>query len=297
MRGNLAVAGDGAARHHRPVSRVALASLGSALLLACTPEPASTVEMRQTVVEVVDQGRAMAIEGAMVGLVGAVDVHEVDLEKIADATATAAAATLPCAAIERLGAVALRIDFGAPEAPCALQFKPAGEGEDALELGLSGGLRVVYTRPDPGTLLASLYYEPLRGDDTALDGLSQLTWAEDGSQRLVSEIRVDAVTERQVEVQSDKLLVRSEGVLKIDGWRRWQTLMGRWEMDLAGVEFAPGAILPTAGLAAVATPFNHTIVLDFAREVGGFRVRASGGRRDRLFDVTATGDVLDAGDG
>lgn len=287
MRGNVAVAGTRPGRQDRAVTRVVLASFWSAVLLGCTPEPASTVEMRQAVVEVVDQGRALAIEVAMVELVGTVDL-EADVGAIADAAAEAAGTALPCATIERPSAVALRINFGPAESPC-----PIGDGG----VGYSGGLRVVYTRPGPKTLLASLYYEPLRGDATALDGFAELTWAEDGSQRLVSEIRVDAVTERQVEVQSDLLLFRTEGDVKIDGWRRWQTLMGRWEMDLAGVVFEAAAFLPHAGLAAVETPFNHTIVLDFTREDGVARVRANGGRRDRLFEVSRTGEVIDAGDG
>lgn len=264
--------------------RVALVWTASLVPLACTPEPASTVEMRQTVVEMVDQGRAMAIEDAMVALVGTVGV-EGDIGAVADAAATAAAAALPCAAVTRPGAVAVRIAFGQPGVPCV------HEG-----IAYSGALRVVYTRPEPGTLLATLYYEPLVGDETRLDGRSQLTWADDGSQRLVTEIRIDAVTQRQVEIQSDRLLFRSQGDLKVDGWRRWQTLMGRWEVDLAGLVFAPSAIVPHAGLAAVETPFSHTIVLDFAREGNAARVRVNGGRRDRVFEITPDGEVIDAGD-
>jgi hypothetical protein len=264
--------------------RVALASLTSLALAGCTSEPASTVEMRQTVVEMVDQGRAMAIEDAMVALVGAVDVDE-DVGAIADAVAADVGAALPCAVVGRLGAVALRIDFGPAETPCV------HEG-----VGYSGALRVVYTRPSPDTLLATLHFEPLIGDATRLDGESQLTWEADGSQRLVTEIRVDAVTQRQVEIQSDRLLFRSEGDLKVDGWRRWQTLMGRWEVDLAGLVFAPSAIVPHLGLAAVETPFSHTIVLDYTREGEVARVRVNGGRRDRIFEITPEGEVIDAGD-
>jgi hypothetical protein len=263
----------------------ALALSASAALLACTPEPASTVEMRQTVVEVVDQGRAMAIEDAIVALVGTVDPDE-SLTAIADAVVAGAATSVPCAVVERPGAVALRIWFGNKDTPCPF----AG-------IGFSGTMRVVYTRPDGQGLLASVYYEPLRGDSTLLDGFSQLTWAADGSQRLVTEIRVDTVTERQVEVQSDRLLSHVDDALKVEGWRRWQTLMGSWEADLAALLLAPAEFMPHSGLAAVDTPFNHTIVLDFIHEAGAARVRANGGRRDRLFEISAEGEVIDAGDG
>lgn len=263
---------------------LALAVTAPVASFACTPEPASTVEMRQTVVEVVDQQRAMAIEDAMVALLSPADPGG-SLEAIADAVAATAAA-VPCATVERPSAVALRVDFGAKDTPCGL----AG-------VDYSGSLRVVYTRPDGLGLLASMYYEPLRGGATVLDGFSQLTWADDGSQRLVTEIRVDTVTERQVEIQSDRLLSRVDDGLKVEGWRRWQTLMGRWDADLAGLVLAPGEFMPQAGFIDVDTPFNHAIVLDCMHEDGGARVRANGGRRDRLFEITPEGEVIDNGDG
>ena len=80
----------------------------------------------------------------------------------------------------------------------------------------------------------------------------------------------------------------------MDGWHRWQTLMGRWEMELAGWELVRGEPVPGRGLARVSTPFEHEIVLDF---VGGTQVRANGGRRDRVFAVAADGAVTDLGDG
>lgn len=251
--------------------------------LACTPEPASSVELRQAVVEMVDQGRAMAIEDAMSELFGGVDVAA-SLPEITDAAMTAAEA-LGCATVERTGEAALSLDFGAPDSPCVVDG-----------LGHVGALRVEYARPEGSALVATLFYEPLAGGDATLEGFSQLTWAADGSRRLVTEIRLDAVTERQIEIQSDRLSYAADGALQIDGWRRWQTLMGRWEMELAGLRLAPAEFIPQSGLVSIETPFSHTVVLDFARQGGAMRVRANGGRRDRLFEVTAEGEVLDLGD-
>lgn len=266
-------------------ARVALLSLVLAALIGCTPEPASTVEMRQTVVEIVDQGRAMAIEDAMATVFGSVDPQD-DLSAIADAAESSAALTVACAKVVRESEVELKVTFDAASDPCALDG-----------IVYAGTLRVEYARPSPGAVLTTLYYEPLTGDETTLEGFSQLTWTDDGSQRLVTEIRLDAPNQRQIELQSDRILYRSEGALKVDGWRRWQTLMGRWEADLAGLFFAAGEPLPHVGLASVTTPFSHTVVLDFTRSGGAAQVRVNGGRRDRLFEVSAAGDVIDLGDG
>lgn len=266
-------------------ARVALPSLLTAALVGCTPEPASTVEMRQAVVEIVDQGRAMAVEDAMAALFGAVDPED-ELSAIADTAEANVGAALACAELERVSEVELRLAFGASPEPCELDG-----------IVYTGVVRVEYERPSAGTLLTTLHYEPLTGDETTLDGFSQLTWAEDGSQRLVTEIRLDAPNQRQVELQSDRIVLRSEGTLKVDGWRRWQTLMGRWEADLAGMFFEPGQPLPSVGLADVMTPYSHSVVLDFTRAGGAAQVRVNGGRRDRLFEISAEGDVVDLGDG
>lgn len=266
------------------LARVALLSQVPAALVGCTPEPASSVEMRQAVVEIVDQGRAMAIEDAMAGIFGAVDPDD-ELSAIADAAEARATDMLTCADVERVDPFALRVSFVVADESCALD-----------RIVYTGALRVEYERPDAEQLLTTLYYEPLTGDATTLDGFSQLTWGTDGSQRLVTEVRLDAPSQRQIELQSDRVLFRSAGELKVDGWRRWQTLMGRWEAELAGMYFDAGDPLPKVGLASVATPFSHTVVLDFTRAGGEAQVRVNGGRRDRLFEVSAAGDVVDLGD-
>lgn len=266
------------------VAVVSLVSLGLAPP-ACTPEPANTVEMRQTVVEMVDQGRAMAIEDAMAALFGAVDADAPELQTIADAAQAAATAALTCASVERTGEASLQLEIGAPDLPCVLGG-----------VGYVGLLRVEYARPSGTALLATLYYEPLLGDEALLDGFTQLTWGEDGSRRLVTEVRLDAVNQRQIEVQSDRVVFADGELLQLDGWRRWQTLMGQWEMEIAGLRVAPGEFVPRAGLAAITTPFSHTVVLDFLRMDEEARVRANGGRRDRMFEVTPEGEVIDLGD-
>ena len=157
----------------------------------------------------------------MAGEFGAVDPGD-ELAEIADAGEARATELLACAKIERVDAFTLRLAFDVGNDPCSLDG-----------IVYAGALRVEYARPEPDTLLTTLYYEPLTGDETTLDGFSQLTWGTDGSQRLVTEIGLDAPNQRQIELQSDRVLFRSAGELKVDGWRRWQTLMGRWEADLA----------------------------------------------------------------
>lgn len=240
--------------------------------------------MRQTILEVVDQGRVIAIEDAMAALIGEVD-HDAPLEEIAADVAEGVRAAVPCAEVTELTDVALRVAFASGIATC----NHAG-------VAYNGTLRVVYTRPRPEGLLVTIYYEPLTGDGTSIDGFSQLTWHDDGSARLVTEVRIDADS-RAIEVQSDRLLQRQGSAARVDGWRRWQTLMGRWELDIAAFVYDAPTLTPASGLGVVATPFDHQIVLDFAVVGGSAQIRANGGRRDRIFEVTPDGEVVDQGDG
>lgn len=259
----------------------------SALLAvsACAPEPASSVELRQTITEVVDLGRALAIEQTAVALSTDLDPAPEPAELAAQLLEDLAAST-PCAALSAYGETGLRVDFGPPGAPCS------GQGPD-----LSGSLRIVFTTPTAGERLATLTHLDLGRAGATLTGTTQITWGPDGTRQVVSELRLDSPEARQLEIQSDRIQADLAGGLKIDGWQQWQTLMGRWKLEIGGYELAPGALVPAAGVASVDTPYEHDVYLDFTGEVaGGLGVRANGGRRDHVFAVDANGKIVDLGE-
>lgn len=264
----------------------ALPLVAGAALVACVPEPASTQELLQTITEVVDQGRAMRVEGAIVDLTTRID-PEAEVDEIAEAVAAEAAAAVPCAEVSALGSAGLSIDFGAPDTPCV-----------HADIAFAGQLTVAFDRPGDGSLLATIDYEELVGDGSTLTGTTRVTWGPDATQRLVSELRLDSEAERQLEIQSDRIQRRYDGVVQIDGWHRWQTLMGTWLAEIGGWEVAPGGLLPGRGVANIDTPFEHDVYLDFrALDEGRFEIRANGGRVDRLYmiDPAAPEPIVDEG--
>jgi hypothetical protein len=264
----------------------ALPLAAGAALVACVPEPASTQELLQTITEVVDQGRAMRVEGAIVDLTTRID-PEAEVDAIAESVAADATAEVACAEVTALGRSELSIDFGPPDTPCV----HAG-------IAFAGQLTVVFDRPGDGSLLATIDYEELVGDGSTLTGTTRVSWGPDATQRLVSELRLDSDGQRQLEIQSDRIQRLYDGVVQVDGWHRWQTLMGTWLAEIGGWEVAPGGLLPSHGVANIDTPFEHDVYLDFrGLDAGRFEIRANGGRVDRVYtiDPAAAEPIVDEG--
>lgn len=259
-----------------------------AMIAGCTPEPASSQEILQTVQELVDQGRALAFETDMTTLAANVD-PDGEPEALRDAVMAAIGDEVACAVVVA-GAMSgdLRVDFD--------------DGCEVRGRALSGRLGVSYTRPHDG-LLVTLDFQELTSAGITLTGDTRISWGVDGTQRVVGELRLDAAAPgsdapgRQIEIQSDRIQRTYEGVRQLDGWLRWQTLMGNWKAELAGWELGPDAVLPGHGLTLVDTPFEHDVVVDHrAVGDGSIEVRANGGRADRVFVVAADGVITELDD-
>ena len=189
-----------------------------------------------------------------------------------------------CATVTAPSVHDVRVDFG-----------------DAADCGVAGGdftgaVQVRFSEPVRSGRLATITYEELASEGVSLGGTTQVSWGPDDSRRVISALRLE-VGDRHVEVQSDRIQRSQGGILEIDGWHRWQTLMGRWQMELAGWYLVRSELVPGRGLARIATPFDHEVVLDFTGPgPEGAVVRANGGRQDRVFAVAADGEIIDLGD-
>lgn len=253
---------------------------------ACAPEPASSVELRQTIADVVDLGRALAIEQTVVELGTDLDPGLTPAQLAMEVLAALAKST-PCASLERFGASGIHVEFGAPDSACS-----------EAEPRLAGALRIVFSAPDPDERLATLTHIDLERAGATLTGTTQVTWGMQDARRVVSELRLEDADARQLEIQADRIQREYEGALQLDGFQQWQTLMGRWELEIGGWELERGALVPRTGVASIDTPYEHDIFLDFTGAVPeGLEVRANGGRRDHVFAVDPLGKVVDLGEG
>jgi hypothetical protein len=267
-----------------------------AAIVGCTPEPASTQEILQTIHELVDQGRAIAIENAVVTIATNVD-PDGDPEDLRDDVVATITRDVACA-VATPGAAPedLEIDFG--DGCVAYGRSYAGRLLVTIERPAAPG------KPDGDTLLVTLGLKELTSEGTTLSGTTRVTWGVDNTRRVISELRLDSAAPdsdapgRQIEIQSDRIQRMYKGALQVDGWHRWQTLMGKWKAEIGGWELGPGGLMPERGLTSVDTPFEHDVFVDHAvAGDGAIEVRANGGRRDRVFMVAADGTITDLGDG
>lgn len=265
--------------------RSRMLALVASAALACGPDPASSVEIRQTIAELVDIGRALDLEQAAVALGSDLDPAATP-DALAMRLFTDLSEAVPCASLSRLGAAGLRVDFGVVEGSC-----------NPSTPDLAGALRIEFSAPSPYLRLATLTYLDLERAGSKLTGTTEITWGPDDTLRVVSELRLDSVAARQLEIQADRIQADTAAGVTFDGWHRWQTLMGRWTMELGGWTLRPGALLPIGGVASIDTPFEHDIFVDFTGDtMEGLGLRANGGRSDRLFVVEASGEVVDLGE-
>lgn len=260
-----------------------------AALTGCTPEPASSQEILQTVQELVDQGRAITIENAAVSWVANVD-PDGDPEDLRDDVAAMLTTDVACATVVPGEQPDVAIDFGAG---CMVDGR-----------SYTGGLTAAYSRPSKDTLLLTLIFDELTHEGTTLSGTTRITWGIDDTRRVVSELRLDSAGPdadqpgRQIEIQSDRIQRSHMGHLQVDGWHRWQTLMGKWKAEIGGWELESEILLPARGLTSVDTPFEHDVFVDYrAVGDGAVELRANGGRRDHVFMVAADGTITDLGEG
>lgn len=265
--------------------RSRLLALVASALLACGPDPANSVEIRQTIAELVDIGRAMDLELAAVALNSALDPAETP-EALANRLFADLDAAVPCASLSRLGETGLRVDFGSVGGSCS-----------SAAPDLAGALRIEFSAPNPDLRVATLTHLDLERAGSKLTGTTEISWGPEDTLRVTSELRLDSPAARQLEIQADRIQSGAAGEVQLDGWHRWQTLMGRWTMELGGWTLRPGALLPIDGVASIDTPFEHDIFIDFTGEVpGGLGLRANGGRSDRVFVVEPGGEVVDLGE-
>ena len=265
--------------------RSLLLALAASTALACGPEPAGSVELQQAVAELVDLGRALALEQSAVALCSGIDPVATP-EELATRLFADLSVDIPCASLSSLGATELRVDFGAVGGNC-----------NPGEPGLAGAVRITFDAPSPDLRVATLAHLDLERDGSTLTGTTLLTWGPEDTLRVTSELRLGSSSERQLEIQADRVQSDDAGELRLDGWHRWQTLMGRWAMELGGWRLRPGELLPVDGVASIDTPFEHDIYIDFIGEaLGGVGLRVNGGRKDRVFMVDASGEIVELGE-
>ena len=241
---------------------------------------ASASEMRAAMDEVALTGEAASLEDGIVEITTSFTLGD-GLETILEEVRAFAQSQAPCSTVESPEPGTLVIDFGELADGCEYRGKT-----------YAGVATVTFTLADDAVLVEHTY-EGITNGRVTLDGGARVTW-QDRSRRVETDFTFWA-EEGSLEVASDRTQTPLGGLgdgIRVDGSRDWTSARGTWALDIDGVEMRAVDPVPQAGAYTLSTPEDHVLGMSFSRiDDDTIEVSMTGGRRDRVFHVTAAGDV------
>ena len=191
------------------------------------------------------------------------------------------AQNLPCAAVA-LAESTVSVEWGVNPGTCS-----------GRERELSGHSSITVEKNEDDQVLVHHEWVDLSNGVVSVTGTADVTWDFDLTQRHVvhSTDWIYLPTGRQGHGEGDRVQTPlaggvAEGV-RIQGTRSWTGEKGRWDLTIDGVEIAWTDPAPRAGTYRLATPFDKSVSLGFARaDEDTISVTVTGPKRSFSFDVS-----------
>lgn len=272
-------------------TQLRLLPLSLALLAgACFDGAASNVEMREAVGEIVAEGQAQSLENEVIEITTDFTIGGA-IEDIAGKIRDLVESQIDCSTVTVVGAT-VEIDLGGLDDGCEYNGHT-----------FAGKIRLDFAYEGDGTkVVVDHTYTDLTNGSVTLNGTKTVTW-DDASRRVVHDYQWTR-DDRSVHATGDRvqtLLAPAMGLaggIEINGGRTWDTAKGAWDLAIDGVEVRWIDPVPQAGSYTLTTPRAKEIVMSFTRlDDDTIEVRVAGGRRDRIYHVTASGQIDDQGEG
>ncbi len=269
-------------RHGSTASLLSLTTLVLSLT-ACDTGDASSAEMRMAVDDAVATGQAQSLEDGILEITTDFTIGD-GLASAAQRIRDLVASQIPCSTISSPSADTLVIDFGTLDDECEFRGRT-----------FAGVVSLTVT-PGTDNVVVEHDYSGITDGVVTLDGHATVTWT-DGQRHIVTDFDFDGRRGR-FHASSDRTQTRiggpGEGV-RLNGVRDWSGPNGAWHLDIDDVEVRAIDPVPQDGSYVLDTPRGREITLSFERiDENTIEVTVSGGRRDRVFRVTSSGDVADA---
>lgn len=265
------------------------AALGLTLTTATGCERGlSWTEFREALDEAVLQGEGQAMANDVIEISTSFTIGQ-GLAELREEIRAFAESQAPCSTVTLDGDSGLTIDFGELGDACTYKGKTYA-GVVNIQLEVVGDEVLVHHS-----------YTGLQNEKVQLDGMVDVTWG-GGARHVVSDLQFVGDNyegePREVDVQADRTMTFIDpelglaGGVNIDGWRDWQGQRGEWHLDIDNVEVRGQDPVPQAGQYVLGTPEDKTVTLAFERlDDDTIQVTLTGPRRERVFEVTSTGDV------
>lgn len=243
-------------------------------------DEATATEMRQAMDEVALTGEAQGLEDGLVEITTSFTIGA-GVEAIVEEVRSFAESQAPCSTVESPEPGTLVIDFGVLGDSCAYRGKT-----------YAGVATVTFEVTDDAVLVTHAY-DGITNGRVTLDGDARVTW-QDRSRRVETDLTFTG-EHGTLEVESDRTQTPLGGLgdgIQVVGTRDWTSPRGSWALDIDDVQMRAVDPVPQAGSYSLTTPQEHVLGLSFERiDEDTIEVTMTGGRRDRVFQVTSIGDV------
>lgn len=257
--------------------------LACALVPACEIETVGATELRMAVDDVVATGQANSLEDGIVEITTSFTIGD-GLLQVAQTVRSFVESQIPCSTVSSPDEHTLVIDFGTLDDACTFDGRTYA------------GVVTVAFEPGADSVVIHHEYDGVTDGRATLDGTAEVTWTE-GSRHIVTSF--DFTGPRgSFSATSDRTQTRigaiGEGIT-VEGERDWHGPNGDLHLDIEDVEIRAVDPVPQDGSYALTLPSGKQLTMTFERiDADTIEVRVEGGRRDRIFRVSSSGDVDEA---
>ncbi len=260
-----------------------MGTLGLSLTAGCDfGDRVAGEQMRQAMEEIVLTGDAQGLEDGVVEITTSFTIGD-GVDSIIAEVRAFAESQAPCSTVTSSDPGSLTIDFGTLEDACTYRGKTyAGVVTVSWEVGAEDVV-VIHD------------YDGLTNGRVMLNGDATVTWG-----RAMRRVQTDVAFEGEsanVEIESDRtqtLIGELGDGIRVAGTRDWTGPSGSWALGIDDVEIRAVDPVPQAGTYTLTTPDDKVLTLSFSRlDDDTIEVSMTGGFRDRVFLVTAAGQISD----
>lgn len=249
---------------------------------ACQPLYATNTELRMAINDVVATGEAASLEDGVLEITTDFTLAD-GLDAIVAEVRAFLESQVPCSTVTAIDEHTLELDFGTIEDACAYRGRT-----------FAGVVTVSYGRLGD-TIIVTHDYDGFTDGRTTIDGSANVAW-QVNARRIEAEFAITG-PRGTFSVESERLQTWFGDGIRVDGRREWHGPSGDTVLDILDVEMRAVDPVPQDGAYVLTTPRGREITMTFDRkDEDTITVTVSGGRRDRVFEVSRSGEVDDLGD-
>jgi hypothetical protein len=256
-----------------------------AIAAGCRVDHLTSEEARESLEESSVASQAEALTAASVEISADFTIGEA-VQRAAEQIRSFVESQLPCAEIT-LSNATLSIEYGGRPGNCVYRGHT-----------FSGTHEISVESNEEHDVIVQHSWDELSNGKVSVTGEATVTWSlEDKSRHIVHQLHWTRLSDGRTGTGTGNRTQRAleggiaEGI-EVDGSRGWETDRGRWELTIDRVQMRWQDPVPQSGAYVLATPFDKTVKLAFARiDEDSIAVTATSGDRSLELRISRLGVI------